>query len=60
MPEYLFQGTVTLSGVDFFVSADDEDEAKAKAQSGEYDSYKTDMASAVDWALTLTTLKLNE
>lgn len=60
MPEYIFQGTVTLSGVDFYVTADSEEEAIAKAKMGEYNNRDTVGADSTDWDIDPNSCVLNE
>ncbi len=60
MPEYIFQGTVTLSGVDFYVIADSEEEAKAKARVGDHDDRDTAGAGSTDWDIDPSSCVLNE
>ena len=60
MPEYIFQGTVTLSGVDFYIIADSEEEAKAKAKNGEYNDRDTVGAGSQDWDIDPNSCALNE
>ena len=60
MPEYLFTGTVELSGVLFTVTADNETEAKAKAKLGEWDDYDISGAETRNAELTVSSCELNE
>lgn len=46
--EYIAKGTLTLSGVDFFIAADNQEEAEAKARRGEWDYYDISGASSDD------------
>ena len=58
--EYSFKGTVELRGVEFIVTAKDENEAKLKALKGEWDHYETDLAECFNSEVEPTTCKLNE
>lgn len=60
MPEYIFQGTATLSGVDFYVIADSEEEAKAKARVGEHADRDLMCADSTNWDIDPSTCILNE
>lgn len=51
MPEFIFRGTIALSGVDFFITADTPLEAVKKAKAGEYDYYDTAGAETTDWQI---------
>lgn len=60
MPEYVFQGTVTLEGVDFYINADSEKEAKAKARVGDHDNRDMAGAGGMGWDIDPRTCVLNE
>lgn len=59
MGEYIFRGTVELSGVDFYVTADTAEEAIQKAKRGEYDDYKTAGAETINWKIDPNTCEDN-
>ena len=58
--EWLFRGTLKMSGVIFSVSAETEAEALQKARDGDWDDYDTTRASGDDWKLDDGTMELNE
>ncbi|MCB7127909.1 MAG: hypothetical protein J3T61_00020 [Candidatus Brocadiales bacterium] len=60
MSEYIFQGSLSLTNVDFFITADDEDAARSKAKAGEYDNWETSGAASSNWMIDSDTLELNE
>ncbi len=60
MPQYIFQGTVTLSGVDFYITADSKEEAVEKAKSGEYNDRDMVGADSTDWDIEPNSCVLNE
>lgn len=59
MGEYIFKGTLDLEGVEFFVEAENEEEALAKAKRGEWASYEISGASSVDCSLDPDTIEEN-
>ncbi len=60
MPEYIFQGQVTLSGVDFYITADNEAEAIAKAKAGASDYWDRAGAASTDLDIDSNSCVLNE
>lgn len=60
MAEFIFRGTVTLDGVDFFIEADDLGAAKARAKAGDYDRREDNGAAVVDWHIDAETGQANE
>ncbi len=58
--EFIFEGTVELRGVQFFVVAEDEMDARAKASAGEWTDYDTLGAETVNWELDLKTIQAND
>ena len=60
MREFIFTGTLELHGVQFFVVAENEAEAMAKAKSADYVSYDTDAAAMVNCTLDTGSLEPNE
>lgn len=60
MPEFIFTGTLKLSGVTFFVDAPDVKQAIQRAKAGEYSSYEIDAAETADCKLDPDTCALNE
>jgi hypothetical protein len=60
MPQFTARGDVALSDVTFFIEADDEEEARAKAEAGEYDFYEIDGAETVDWTIRSRTVEPDE
>jgi len=59
MPEYHFTGTATLRGVDFYITADTLEDARAKAARGEIDFSEEDAAEMYDFNITLSSGKEN-
>jgi hypothetical protein len=59
MKSYLFEGKVTISGVAFYIDAASEDEARERAERGDYDSYDIGGGSTEDWTIHADTLKEN-
>lgn len=57
--EFCFQGRATLSGVTFFVKAASEDEAREKAEAGDYFDVDERNASWVDWKIDPSTCEPN-
>lgn len=52
MAQYIVNGgTVTLRGVTFFIEADSEEEARVKAEAGDYEEYDTSTAETFDWEI---------
>lgn len=60
MSEWILTGTVKLSGVDFFVEAETEEEALRKAAAGEWSRYETDCAETEGWSVQPKTIRPNE
>ena len=60
MPEYIYKGTVTFRGVDFFINADDAEAAKVRANRSSHDGFETDVAEVVDYSIDPTLCVLNE
>lgn len=60
MRQYLMQGRVTLEGVDFFVTANSEQEAFDKVSAGQWHTYEIDAASMVDWTILRSSVEPNE
>lgn len=58
--EFIFRGTVELSGVVFFVVAANEDEAKQKARDGDFVEYESNTAETINWSINPETIELNE
>lgn len=50
--EFMFEGTLTLDGVIFFIEAGSLEEAKELARLGKYDDCDMDGASAVDCSIS--------
>lgn len=59
MKEYVAKGSLTRSGVIFYITADTLEEAKVKAASGEYLEYDTDGADTVNWDIEVDTVEEN-
>ena len=49
--QWIFKGSLRLDGVSFFITADNEAEAIAKAKMGDYDEYDEMGATAADWEI---------
>ena len=60
MPEYLFRGRLELNGVIFTVNAENEEEARAKAKTGDYSEWDISGAEGVNWTLDPATCEANE
>lgn len=60
MPQFTFHGTLELSGVCFFVNADNEADAKQKAKAGKFEFYEADGADMRNWKLDPATMEENE
>ena len=60
MPEFIFKGTLSLDGVTFFITAENEAEAESKARAGRFDDYDAIGASSTDCKINPGTLELNE
>ena len=60
MPEYIFNGTLSLSNVNFYIIADNEHDAKEKARRGEYVDWDIGDAGSVDWTINPNSIELNE
>lgn len=60
MPEYTCKGTVELTNVDFYVTADTPEEAAEKAKRGDWDFYETDAAECLNATANVRTMKVNE
>jgi len=60
MAEFIFRGTVELSGVYFIVEAETLEEARKKASAGEYEDYDTDGAETANWTINPLTGKPND
>jgi hypothetical protein len=60
MPQFICTGTVELRGVDFYIEADNLEEAKAKAKSGDYIEYDTDGAETYNCTLDAKSVEPNE
>ena len=58
--EFIFTGTIELHGVQFFILAEDEDEARAQARGGDYIEYETGGAETVNWTIDPNSLESNE
>jgi hypothetical protein len=58
--DWIFTGSVELSGVTFFINDCTEDEARDRAQAGKYDDYDTSGAETVDWNIKAKTIEANE
>ena len=51
MREFIFRGTMLYRGVSFLITAATEEEARAKADRGEYDSYESLFGEVADWSI---------
>lgn len=60
MPEYLCKGTLTLSGVEFTIKADSLEDAKRKAEDGEFEDWDTTGAEGTDWEMRPATVRENK
>ena len=60
MQEFIFKGTLSLDGVTFYITAENEAEAESKAMAGEFDDYDTNCAGSTDWKINPASLELNE
>ena len=58
--QYIARGTIELRGVDFYITAESEEDARAKAKAGEYDSYEDNGAETFNWEINPGTVKENE
>jgi hypothetical protein len=58
--QYIFNGRVELSGVQFIVEAENEDDAKAKAKRGEWEDYDLSGAETVNTDIYVSTCQLDE
>jgi hypothetical protein len=59
MSRFIFKGSVTLNGVDFYINADDARDAIKKARNGEFEFYETDGAETVDLEINAGTCEPN-
>lgn len=60
MAVWIFKGSLRLDGVDFFISAETEAEAIAKAKAGEYDEHDEMGATTADWSIDPGTIEPND
>lgn len=60
MAEYICRGTVELTNVDFFVTAETFEEAKAKLKAGDWDHYDLDGAECLNANPYPSSLEINE
>lgn len=60
MPEFIAKGTITLNGVDFFITAANKEEAILKAERGEYDDYEVGDTSSDVRKIDPATVELSE
>jgi len=60
MTTFIFQGSLTRNGVDFFIEADSLEEAKTKARLGKYEDRDDSCADSVDWDIWPETGVANE
>lgn len=60
MPEYIFKGKLTLDGVNFYITADNEKAAKEKARNGDFDDLEILGASSSDREIDPDSIELNE
>jgi hypothetical protein len=60
MTEYTCRGRVELTDVDFYVTAETIEEAKAKLKAGDWDFYELDRAECVCANPALATITVNE
>lgn len=60
MSQWIFRGKIERRNVDFYITADTEAEAIAKAEFGEYDDYETAVAETANWTIDPKTGELNE
>jgi hypothetical protein len=58
--EYTCRGKVELTGVDFFVTAETLEEAKAKLKSGDWDFYELESGECLNATPNLFTVTINE
>lgn len=58
--EYIFRGKLSLSGVEFYITANSEEEAIAKARDGDWHDYDTLGASSEDCNIDLGSCELNQ
>lgn len=58
--EYTCRGTVELIGVNFYVTADTLEEAKAKLKSGDWDFYELGHAECLNATPDIFTVTINE
>jgi len=60
MAEFIFTGTVTLRGVDFYIEADTQEEAAERAKKGDFDKYEAGCFEIVDWDISPENSHSNE
>lgn len=60
MAQWVFTGSIRLDGVSFYITAETEAEAIAKAKIGDYDEYDEQGATTADWEIQPSTVTLND
>lgn len=60
MKEFICTGSIELRGVQFFIKAETLEEAKKKAEEGEFESFDSDGADTTDWHMNPRTVEVNE
>ena len=58
--QYIFSGRASLSGVQFYITAKNEEEARSKARSGKWDEYDAAPGEIVDCRINEGSCELNE
>lgn len=59
MPCWIFTGSLRLDGVVFYVTADTEAAAIAKAEAGDYDEHDEMGAATADWLIDPDSIESN-
>lgn len=57
MPKYKLYGSITLTGVWFYVTAPDKDAAMRRADDGDFDEYDASNADVADSEIKVGTLE---
>lgn len=59
MPEYIARGRLELGNVEFWVSADSEDEAREKFNNGVFDHWDISGSESLNWDIRTRDIEIN-
>ena len=60
MAEYIFIGSMALHAVEFYIEAEDKEEAIDRAKSGDYDSHEMYNSEIVTYRIDINSIEENK